>query len=46
VKGLDRGAILREFERRIAQDRATEFAEALRQVSRIARLRLEALVDR
>jgi 2-oxo-4-hydroxy-4-carboxy-5-ureidoimidazoline decarboxylase len=46
VKDLDRGAILREFERRIAQDRETEFAEALRQVARIARHRLETLVDR
>ena len=45
VSGLDRQGILREFARRIEQNRATEFAEALRQVAAIARFRLEALVD-
>jgi 2-oxo-4-hydroxy-4-carboxy-5-ureidoimidazoline decarboxylase len=46
VKGMDRAAILREFGRRVEQDRATEFPEALRQVAKIARLRLEAVIDR
>jgi len=45
VKGQDREVILREFRRRVEHDRPTEFAEALRQVARIARLRLEALID-
>jgi OHCU decarboxylase len=43
VKDHDKAGILRAFERRIANDTATEFAEACRQVERIARLRLEAL---
>lgn len=46
VKGRDRDAILREFARRVEQDRSTEFAEAMRQVARIARFRLEALIER
>ena len=46
VKGRDRHGILAEFARRVEQDRATEFAEALRQVAAIARFRLEALIDR
>ena len=45
VKGLDRGGILREFARRVEHDRPTEFAEALQQVARIARFRLEALIS-
>ena len=45
VKGLDREGILREFGRRVEHDRPTEFAEALLQVARIARFRLEALVS-
>lgn len=40
VQGLDRHRILDAFERRSAQDRASEFAEALSQVHRIAYLRL------
>ncbi|MFL4469119.1 allantoinase PuuE [Tateyamaria armeniaca] len=43
VKDHDKAGILRAFERRIANDTDTEFAEACRQVERIARLRLEAL---
>lgn len=43
VKGLDRAAILGAFRRRVANDRETEFREALDQVHRIARLRLLAL---
>lgn len=45
VSGHDRDGILREFARRVECDRATEFAEALRQVARIARFRLETLID-
>jgi OHCU decarboxylase len=44
VKGHDRASILREFVRRIGNDRATEFEEALAQVARITRLRLDALI--
>ena len=44
VKGLDKDAITAEFERRLRHDRADELAEALRQVERIARLRLETLL--
>jgi OHCU decarboxylase len=43
VKGLDRAAILDAFERRLANTPEVEFAEALRQIDTIARLRLEAL---
>ncbi len=44
VRDHDKASILRAFERRIDHDRATEFAEACRQVERIAELRLiEAL---
>ncbi|MGR3492912.1 MAG: allantoinase PuuE [Shimia sp.] len=40
VKDNTKASILAAFERRIANDRATEFAEACRQVERIAELRL------
>ena len=40
----DKAGILAAFERRLGQDRETEFAEAGRQVERIARLRLSALL--
>ena len=43
VKGLDRAAILAAFEARIDNDRETEFATALAEVHKIARLRLELL---
>ncbi|MEO0767761.1 MAG: 2-oxo-4-hydroxy-4-carboxy-5-ureidoimidazoline decarboxylase, partial [Pseudomonadota bacterium] len=43
VKDHDKAGILRAFDRRIANDTETEFAEACRQVERIARLRLEAM---
>lgn len=43
VKGYDRAGILREFARRVAHDREVEFEEALAQVARITRLRLDAL---
>lgn len=44
VKGRSRGEILAAFEARIANDPAREFAEALVQIERIARLRLEELL--
>ena len=44
VRDHDRAGILRAFERRLENDRATELAEALAQVERIARLRLDALL--
>jgi 2-oxo-4-hydroxy-4-carboxy-5-ureidoimidazoline decarboxylase len=44
VSGYDRAGILREFARRLARDRDTEFDEALAQIARIARLRLDAIL--
>lgn len=44
VKGRSRDEILAEFERRLANDPGTEFATALRQIERIARLRLKDLL--
>ncbi len=44
VRDHDKPGILAAFERRLAQDTATEFDEACRQVERIARLRLEQLL--
>ncbi|GAA6188267.1 allantoinase PuuE [Litorivita sp. NS0012-18] len=43
VRDHDKSGILAAFERRIGHDRDSEFAEACRQVERIARLRLEDL---
>lgn len=44
VRDHDKAGILAAFKRRVAQDREAEFAEACRQVERIAELRLiEAL---
>lgn len=43
VRGLDRAAILSAFEARIDNDPETEFATALAEVHKIARLRLELL---
>ncbi len=45
VTGHDRAAILDAFRRRAANGRAAEFREALDQVHRIARLRLQALAE-
>ena len=45
VKGYDRGGILEAFTRRLERDRATEFAESLRQIDRIARFRLDAQIE-
>lgn len=44
VKGHDRASVLREFARRVTRDRASEFEEALAQIARIARFRLESLL--
>jgi 2-oxo-4-hydroxy-4-carboxy-5-ureidoimidazoline decarboxylase len=44
VKGYDRAGVIAEFARRVLHDRATEFAESLRQIDRIAQLRLAALL--
>lgn len=43
VKGLGKDEILAAFERRLQNDRPTEFATALEQIERIALLRLEDL---
>lgn len=40
VRGLDRAGILEAFERRVGNPRDVELAEALRQVNKIAHLRL------
>ena len=42
VRDHTKASILHAFKRRIANDRATEFEEACRQVARIAQLRLQA----
>jgi 2-oxo-4-hydroxy-4-carboxy-5-ureidoimidazoline decarboxylase len=45
VKGRTRGEILAAFERRLGNSPEAEFEEALSQIARIARLRLEDLVE-
>jgi urate oxidase len=45
VKGLDKAQILEAFERRVKNDRDSEFATACKQVERIARLRLEEMLS-
>ncbi|MEM8958133.1 MAG: allantoinase PuuE [Pseudomonadota bacterium] len=44
VRDHDKAGIIAAFERRLTHDRGTEFHEACRQVERIARLRLDALL--
>jgi 2-oxo-4-hydroxy-4-carboxy-5-ureidoimidazoline decarboxylase len=44
VKGLDWAGIIERIEARLANDREAERATALREIGRIARFRLEALV--
>ena len=44
VKGYNRAGILSEFARRVDLDRATEYENALAQIARITRFRLDALV--
>lgn len=43
VRGLDRTAIIARFAERVANDPAVEFEEALAQIAKIARLRLDAM---
>jgi 2-oxo-4-hydroxy-4-carboxy-5-ureidoimidazoline decarboxylase len=45
VKGYDRAGVIAEFARRVDNDVATERAEALRQIARIAAFRLQSLID-
>jgi 2-oxo-4-hydroxy-4-carboxy-5-ureidoimidazoline decarboxylase len=45
VKGAGKSAILEALERRLSSNREDEFQEALRQVYRIARFRLESVVN-
>ena len=45
VKGYDRAGVIAEFARRVDNDAAEEFAENLRQIDKIARLRLDAVID-
>ena len=45
VKGYDRAGVMAEFARRVDNDAAEEFAENLRQIDKIARLRLDAVID-
>lgn len=45
VKGYDRTGIMGEFERRVGNDRDAELAESIAQIARIARFRLDALID-
>ena len=45
VKGYDRAGVIAEFARRVDNDAAEEFAENLRQIDKIARLRLNAVID-
>ena len=44
VKGYDRRGVIAEFARRVDNDRDVEFAECLRQIDRIAMLRLETQI--
>jgi OHCU decarboxylase len=46
VRGFNRQQILEEFRRRVAHDPQTEFATALVEIHKIARLRLFDLVNR
>jgi len=45
VRGLDRTAIIGRFAERVGRDREQEFDEALQQIARIARFRLEGLIE-
>jgi len=44
VKGLDRSAIIARFAERVGRHRDLELSEALAQIARIARFRLEAMI--
>jgi 2-oxo-4-hydroxy-4-carboxy-5-ureidoimidazoline decarboxylase len=43
VKGYDRAGVIAEFARRVERDIDSEFAEALTQIAKITRFRLEAM---
>jgi 2-oxo-4-hydroxy-4-carboxy-5-ureidoimidazoline decarboxylase len=45
VKGYDRAGVIAEFARRVDNDMPAEFVECLRQIDKIARLRLEAQIE-
>jgi 2-oxo-4-hydroxy-4-carboxy-5-ureidoimidazoline decarboxylase len=45
VKGHDRDSVIAEFERRVQRPPEEERVECLRQIGRIARFRLDALID-
>ena len=44
VKGFDRAGILREFALRVERDQNAELEEALKQIARITRFRLDAIL--
>ena len=46
VRDHDKASILAAFQRRLDNDRPTEFAEACRQVERIGEHRLKAMLPR
>jgi 2-oxo-4-hydroxy-4-carboxy-5-ureidoimidazoline decarboxylase len=46
VRGLDRAGIIAAFAQRLENTRDEEMAEALRQVAKIGRLRLDALIEK
>ena len=45
IKGLDRETIIARFAERLEHDHASEWEEALQQIARIARFRLEAMIE-
>ena len=45
VKGYDRAGVIADFERRVARSVVEERAESLRQIARIARFRLQSLIE-
>jgi len=45
VKGYDRASVIADFERRVARSVVEERAESLRQIARIARFRLQSLIE-
>lgn len=45
VRGHDPASVIAELQRRLAQDKASEVVENLRQIERIASLRLQALIS-
>ena len=45
VRGYDRAGVIAEFARRVERDPDTEFGEALSQVARITKLRLDAMMQ-